>query len=174
MSLNEKKLVNHYRMTRSRSSQTPWRDGRINLDVITWIEFENISPWISAITISEQITHKHCWFRGFQALLKHKFQACQDNLLVFRDIKGFLQHIMPRSKTIPSYSLAVLSLVCPYNTVFLMYWRYGYAGNLINLSESFILVMQRFDTRVKLLLWFLFRPYLWLPIISNHWVQYCK
>ena len=46
------------------------------------------------------------------------------------------------------------STLFPYTTLF----RSGYAGNLINLSESFILVMQRFNARVKLL----------LPIISNH------
>ena len=34
-------------------------DGCINLDVITWIKFKNISSWISAINTYEQITHKH-------------------------------------------------------------------------------------------------------------------
>ena len=35
-----------------------FRDGRINLDDITWIKFKNISPWISIINTYEQITYK--------------------------------------------------------------------------------------------------------------------
>ena len=34
-------------------------DGGINLDVITWIKFKNISSWISAINTYEHIFHKH-------------------------------------------------------------------------------------------------------------------
>ena len=45
-----------------------FRDGRINLDVIAWIKFKNISPWISAITTYEQITHK-LWNRIIKYLI---------------------------------------------------------------------------------------------------------
>ena len=34
-------------------------DGRIILDVITWIKLKNTSSWISTINTYEQITHKH-------------------------------------------------------------------------------------------------------------------